>query len=74
MKDRSMICIQCGNQFFLSSNEQEKLIARGFGLPKRCTECRKHKIKTNQNISEERDYKRKRKQSRRERNPFEDSD
>ncbi|MFC1838130.1 zinc-ribbon domain containing protein [Thermodesulfobacteriota bacterium] len=73
MKDRSMICIQCGNQFILTFNEQEKLLARGFSFPKRCSECRKHKSRTTRDAHEEWYYMRKNKQSRREKNFFEET-
>ena len=61
MMDRSMICAQCGNQFILTSHEQEKLLARGFGLPRRCAECRKHKSKNRQEDHGDWDFRRKRK-------------
>lgn len=64
--DRSMVCIQCGNQFIIKTHELEKLKARGFDYPKRCIDCRKHKTRNAGNSSEDGDYKRKRKQSREE--------
>ena len=72
MKDRQMTCVQCGNQFALTSVELERLVARGFGLPRRCTDCRKRKSKNAHEVHDEWEYKKKRKPSRRERNFFED--
>ena len=40
-----IICIQCGNEFELSVIECNTLLSRGFDLPKRCPDCRKHKSK-----------------------------
>ena len=45
MKDKSIICIQCANPFVFSVAEQERFIASGFAIPKRCPECRKMKLK-----------------------------
>lgn len=45
MKDKSIICIQCENPFVFSVSEQERFIASGFAIPKRCPECRKKKLK-----------------------------
>ena len=45
MKDKSIICIQCANPFVFSVAEQERFIASGFAIPKRCPECRKKKLK-----------------------------
>ena len=45
MRDRVITCIQCENTFLLTVTEQERLLAKGFGLPKRCSECRKKKGK-----------------------------
>ena len=64
--DRSMICIQCGNQFVITAQEQERLKAHGFDYPKRCTDCRKHKPRNTGTSPQNGDYKRKRKQSREE--------
>ena len=45
MRDKVLICIQCDNPFTLSSEEQERLLRREFGLPKRCPDCRRKKSK-----------------------------
>lgn len=73
MKNRSITCIQCGNQFILTINEQERLLARGFSFPKRCPECRKHKSHNARDEREEWDQMQKRKHSRREKNSFEEA-
>ena len=45
MKDKSIICIQCETPFVFSVAEQEHFITSGFAIPKRCSECRKKKLK-----------------------------
>ena len=72
MKDRSMICVQCGNQFIFTFNEQERLLVRGFSFPKRCPDCRKHKAHNARVEHEGWCYTRKRKQLRREKHFFEE--
>lgn len=52
MKDKYILCIQCGLEFVFSAGEQERFAARGFGPPKRCPECRDNKRKTSENIGE----------------------
>lgn len=39
----TIVCQDCGKEFFLSPAEQKIYNARGFHLPKRCPECRKAK-------------------------------
>jgi predicted Zn-ribbon and HTH transcriptional regulator len=48
MKDKTIICIQCGNDFVVTPSEQKRCIYRNFDMPKRCPECRKHKAKIKQ--------------------------
>jgi hypothetical protein len=48
MKDKTIICIQCGNEFVVTLSEQKRCIYRNFDMPKRCPECRKHKVKIKQ--------------------------
>ena len=43
MKEKLLTCVQCGNEFSVSSEEQKKLFSRGFAVPKRCPYCRKNK-------------------------------
>ena len=45
MKDKVMTCIQCGTEFVFSGQEHARFMAKGFGVPKRCPECRKKKAK-----------------------------
>ncbi|NQT56285.1 MAG: zinc-ribbon domain containing protein [Desulfobacteraceae bacterium] len=45
IRDRVITCIQCENTFLLTVAGQERLLAKGFDLPKRCSECRKKKGK-----------------------------
>lgn len=45
MRDQIKICIQCGSEFIVTAAEYERLISKGFDVPKRCHECRKKKSK-----------------------------
>jgi len=45
MKDKTVVCIQCGNPFVFSSAEQARFLALGFASPRRCPECRKNKAR-----------------------------
>lgn len=38
--DRSLTCVQCGNEFNFSSDDQEFHAGRGYQDPKRCPSCR----------------------------------
>ena len=64
VKDKIITCIQCENSFFLTAADQERLFERGFGIPKRCPDCRKKKSKTIMEISEGRKSKGKMRQGR----------
>jgi hypothetical protein len=46
MKDQVRTCIQCGSEFEVAASEQERLLAKGFDIPKRCHACRKNKMKS----------------------------
>ena len=45
MKDKMIICVQCENPFVITAAEQGRLYERGFGIPKRCPDCRQKKSK-----------------------------
>jgi hypothetical protein len=45
MADLTIECIQCRRAFVFKRDEQERFIQRGFELPKRCSDCRKKKVK-----------------------------
>ena len=45
MREKWILCVQCGIEFLLSIDEQERLLSRGFDIPKRCPECRRKKTK-----------------------------
>jgi hypothetical protein len=45
MKDRTLTCIQCGNEFVFSAEEHGRFLAQGFNMPRRCPDCRKKKAK-----------------------------
>ena len=38
--DRSLTCVQCGNEFTFSAEDQEYHAGRGYQDPKRCANCR----------------------------------
>lgn len=46
MKDQIRTCIQCESEFVVTAAEQERLISKGFDIPKRCHSCRKNKMKS----------------------------
>ena len=64
MKDKIMMCIQCGNTFVFTAAEQARFIAYRFDKPKRCQECRKKKSREIE-ISEGRNKDKQRKGRRR---------
>ena len=45
MMDKYITCVQCGTEFMFSEAEQERVRARGYAVPKRCSECRDRKQK-----------------------------
>jgi hypothetical protein len=49
MEDLRLWCLQCGQSFTFPVKEQKKYSAQGFNHPKRCPECRRHKIKLDSN-------------------------
>lgn len=63
MKDEKKICIQCEKEFIVTALEKERLISRGFDIPKRCEECRRKKSKAS-NDDESRNPRDKRKRGR----------
>lgn len=69
MKDKLLTCVQCGNEFFLSSEEQKKLFSRGFAVPKRCPDCRRNKSRGIQESNNEW-RQRGKKRSKREKESF----
>ena len=46
MKDQIRTCIQCESDFVVTAAEQERLLSKGFDIPKRCLFCRKNKMKS----------------------------
>jgi CxxC-x17-CxxC domain-containing protein len=38
--DRALTCVQCGNEFTFSADDQEFHAGRGYQDPKRCPNCR----------------------------------
>ena len=46
MKDQIRTCIQCESEFTVTAAEKERLLSKGFDIPKRCHVCRKNKMKS----------------------------
>jgi hypothetical protein len=44
MKEKTIICNECGNPFTLTVAQQERIIALEFDEPKRCRACRDKEI------------------------------
>jgi len=38
--DRTLTCVQCGNEFTFTAEDQEYHAGRGYQDPKRCSSCR----------------------------------
>jgi hypothetical protein len=44
MKEKTIICVECGNPFTLTVAQQKRIIALEFDEPKRCRTCREKEI------------------------------
>lgn len=66
MKDKVMTCIQCGTEFVFSGQEHARFMAKGYGVPKRCPECRKKKAKAIETSDSWRDIAKRRRSRRKE--------
>jgi len=40
LKDKTLKCVDCGDEFTWSSGEQLFFISKGLATPKRCPKCR----------------------------------
>ena len=38
-----LVCVQCDSEFELTPVERKRYESKGFNLPRRCPECRRHK-------------------------------
>lgn len=45
MKDQLLFCVQCDEAFMYTVKEQMRHERQGFDPPRRCPECRQHKVK-----------------------------
>lgn len=63
MKDKTLFCIQCDDEFVFSVAEQQRFDRMGFDEPRRCPACRKHKTR-----EEEGDERRRQKGKKRRHN------
>jgi len=74
MKDKALVCIQCGSPFVFSSAEQTRFLALDFASPRRCPECRKKKAKSIEDKEKWDKEDRKRRMLRRKRHAVYDDD
>jgi len=65
MKDQLLFCVQCDEAFMYSVKEQMRHERQGFDPPRRCPECRQHKVKLDESESTPRNDRRSPKRSRR---------
>lgn len=40
MEDKTLECVECGEEFVFSADEQQFYMEKGFSEPKRCKSCR----------------------------------
>jgi hypothetical protein len=45
MKDQMLFCVQCDEPFLFTVKEQLRHSRQGFDPPRRCPECRQHKVR-----------------------------
>ena len=45
LADETIVCIQCGEDFIFAYAERRRFRERQFDDPKRCPDCRRHKLK-----------------------------
>ena len=45
MKDQMLFCVQCDGPFMFTAKDQVRYSRRGFDPPRRCPECRQHKLR-----------------------------
>jgi hypothetical protein len=64
METKFITCVQCNTEFEFIDSEQRYYEERGFDVPKRCPECRKHKSKLN-TASDKNEYNGRKKHQRR---------
>jgi hypothetical protein len=43
MEDKTLVCVDCGEEFVFTVGEQEFFAEKGFAEPKRCKTCRDKK-------------------------------
>lgn len=65
MKDQMLFCVQCDEAFLYSVKEQIRHERQGFDPPRRCPECRQHKVKLGEGDGSPRSDRRSQKRSRR---------
>ena len=65
MKDQMLFCVQCDEAFLYSVKEQMRHERQGFDPPRRCPECRQHKVKLGEADGSPRNERRSQKRARR---------
>jgi len=45
MSDLTLVCVQCDQPFIYSAAAQARAERHGFDPPRRCPECRQHKVR-----------------------------
>jgi hypothetical protein len=65
MKDQMLFCVQCDEAFLYTVKEQIRHERQGFDPPRRCPECRQHKVKLDESDGSPRNDRRSPKRSRR---------
>lgn len=58
MKDQMLFCMQCEEPFLFTVKEQMRHSRQGFDPPRRCPECRQHKVRLNDGAKEGRGERR----------------
>lgn len=41
LTDKTITCVDCGEQFTFNTGEQAFYLSKGLSIPKRCSDCRK---------------------------------
>ncbi len=42
-KDKTILCVECGDQFIFTAGEQSYYYQKGLAVPKRCHSCRMYR-------------------------------
>jgi NAD-dependent SIR2 family protein deacetylase len=53
MESKLIYCVQCDAEFEFSVEDQQAYEAKGYDEPKRCPDCRRRKLKSSTNDSDD---------------------